>query len=270
MSSRLKTVDAIVFDLDGTLISYPSGPFAADEHRRIRELTILLKDKLGKSGVLAYWQIRSKLKNLKDLGVLRLMRDRTGDILEALSYSEFPDLRVDLKNYQEAFHQTLLDAYLKRVSLYPDVLPCLSALRSDGFRLGLLSNGPSFLCDGALDRFGIRHFFDFVGSTWTLKTFKPNPQIFLYVSRELGVKIEYTLFVGDSLDCDVKGAREVGALSAYIVREHNPLRSREALSPSPDLVLRSLEELPPMVKRVTLRARFRRILRPILRILLPS
>lgn len=264
MSRRIKDVEAIVFDLDGTLISYPIGPFGIDERRRIQELTILLKDRIGKGGVMTYWRVRSKLKDLKDMGVLRLVQRGNTDFLEALSYLESSDLRADVKKYGDVFRQTLLDAYLSRVTLYPDVVACLSALQSDDFRLGLLSNTPAFICEAALDRFELREFFDIVSSTWTLKSFKPDPEIFFYMSQKLDVGPERTLFVGDSLDCDVQGAKNIGAFSAYLIREHNSPGNEEDLSPRPDLVLRDLDELHPIVRKVTLRAQLRRILKPIL------
>jgi len=267
MSDRLKNIDAVVFDLDGTLISYPSGLLATKEHHRIMELVIRLKDRLGKRGISTYWKVRSGLKNLKDVGIFRMARERSSDFLEALSFFESPDRAVDLKRYGDALRRTLLNAYLRRVTLYPDVIPCLSTLSSEGFRLGLLSNSPSFICYGALDRFEIRQFFDQVSSTWSLKSFKPNPQIFLHMTRQLGVKPERTLFVGDSMDCDVQGAKNAGALSAYLIREHNPLRRRYFSQEEPDVILRSLDELPPMVRKITLRARIERILKPVLSIL---
>jgi len=267
MSDRLRNVDAIVFDLDGTLISYPSSLFAAKEHHRIMELAVRLKDRLGKSSISTYWRVQSKLNNLKDVGIFRMMRRHGSDLLEALTYFEASDLRLDLRRYRNALRRTLLNAYLRRVTLYPDVIPCLSALSSEGFRLGLLSNSPSFICDGALDRFKIRQFFNQVSSTWSFESFKPNPQIFIYMTQQLGVKPERTLFVGDSMDCDIKGAKHAGALSAYLIREHNPLRGRHSSSSGPDVVLRSLDELPPMVRKITIKARVERILKPILKIL---
>jgi len=264
MSQRVKYVDAIIFDLDGTLISYPTAPFAADETRRIQELTILLKDRLGKKSMSAYWRVRSKLKNLKDSGVLRLVRKRTPDFLEALGYYEASSLGINVKRYRDAFRRTVLNAYLRRVDLYPDVIPCLTTLQSDGFRLGLLSNGPSFVCDEVLDRFGLRRFFDSIISTWTLRSFKPDSQIFLDMTRQLGVEPGQILVVGDSLECDVQGARNIGALSAYLIREHNLPRNQDALSPPPDIVLRNLNELPPIVRRITLKVRVMGALRRIL------
>lgn len=266
MPHRVRYVDAIIFDLDGTLISYPTTPLAADENRRIQELTVLLKDRLGKKSISAYWRIRSKLKNLKDSGVLRLVRKRTPDFLEALGYYETSRLGINVKRYRDAFRRIVLNAYLRRVYLYPDVIPCLTTLRSHGFRLGLLSNGPSFVCDEALDRFELRRFFDSISSTWTLRSFKPDSQIFLDMTRQLGVGAEQTLVVGDSLDCDVQGARNIGALSAYLIREHNLPRNQDELSPPPDIILRDLNELPPIVRRITLKVRVMSALRRILNI----
>ena len=192
-----------------------------------------------------------------------MIRRPNAEFLETLSYLDSSDLRADLRRYRDTFRRTLLDAYLRRVILYPDVIPCLTTLRSDGFRLGLLSNTPSFICDSVLDRFELRGLFDHVSSTWTLKSFKPDSQIFLHMTEELGVQTEKTLFVGDSLDCDVKGARNVGALSAYLIREHNSPKNEEALTPRPDVILRNLEELHPIVEKVTLRTMLRDLLEPL-------
>ena len=193
-----------------------------------------------------------------------MVRERTPGFLEALNYYETPDLRIDLRKYGDALRRIILRVYLRRVNLYSDVIPCLTLLQAEGFRLGLLSNGPSFICEAALDRFGLRRFFDYSSSTWALKSFKPEAKIFLHMTNQLGVEAERTLIVGDSLDRDIQGAKNIGALSAYLVREHNVPRNQDALHPVPDIILRDLSELPLIVRRVTLWARIKYVLKPIL------
>ncbi len=47
---------------------------------------------------------------------------------------------------------------------------------------------------------------------------KPHPEIFQKALEKLGVAAEETVFVGDTVDADVKGAKDLGMKTVFIER----------------------------------------------------
>ena len=60
--------------------------------------------------------------------------------------------------------------------------------------------------------------FDIIVGADTIKKVKPDPDAFRYALRELKVRPEETLFIGDNIDADYRGAEEVGIKALLIER----------------------------------------------------
>jgi 2-haloalkanoic acid dehalogenase type II len=103
---------------------------------------------------------------------------------------------------------------------YPDAKDSLERLRQMGVRIGLVSNAYEEDIDPILSKAGLeKRLFDVVVGVNTVKKAKPEPDIFRYALAKLDVKPEETLFVGDHVDNDYKGARAVGIRALLIGRE---------------------------------------------------
>lgn len=101
--------------------------------------------------------------------------------------------------------------------LYEDALPVLEELRSQGVKIGLVSNGAR-----DLDQFVRDHALEVdvaLGSRAHGRT-KPHPTIFHAVLQRLGVEPEEAAMIGDSLADDVEGARALG-MRAFLVDREN-------------------------------------------------
>lgn len=94
-------------------------------------------------------------------------------------------------------------------TIYPDVLPVLRELRSDGARLGVVSNWDSRL-PRLLDDLGLASFFDTIGVSHLEGVEKPDPELFRRVLERLGGRADDALHVGDLPDVDLAGARAAG------------------------------------------------------------
>jgi HAD superfamily hydrolase (TIGR01509 family) len=133
--------------------------------------------------------------------------------------------------------------YLKHrfenIELYPDVLPCLDALRP-GFSIGLLSNG-----NGYPERCGLPDRFSFVVFSQDVGVEKPDVEIFLAACKQAGCAPCELMHIGDSLETDVAGANGAGALSVWLNRD----AKRNDSDIVPDHEIRSLTELADIVKR---------------------
>jgi putative hydrolase of the HAD superfamily len=88
----------------------------------------------------------------------------------------------------------------------------LDGLRDRGLRLGLVSNAfdPGWLLHRDLEQMGLAERLDFAVFSSEVGFRKPDPRIFRVALEALGVAPENTLFVGDRLYEDVRGAGELG------------------------------------------------------------
>lgn len=131
--------------------------------------------------------------------------------------------------------------------LYPDTLPCLRALRADGWRLVVGGNQPM-----AFQRLveALELPVDVVTSSGELGAEKPSPEFYRRIAERAGAEPQECVHVGDRLDNDVVAARAAGMTAVHLRRgpwavlQDDPETRGDApqlnaLAPLPDL-LRSL------------------------------
>ena len=120
--------------------------------------------------------------------------------------------------------------------------PVMAQLQAAGFKLGLVSNTlfPGFAVDDVLrhekllERFPVRVYSSDVGYM------KPHRRIFEAAIEQMGVPAEQTVFVGDRVDNDVRGAARMGMKTILMARNGHTPRGRTR----PDHVVRALSEVP--------------------------
>jgi FMN phosphatase YigB (HAD superfamily) len=98
---------------------------------------------------------------------------------------------------------------------YPDALPCLAALRTAGYRLGIAGNQPE-AAEAALAAAGVAA--DFVASSARWGVEKPDPAFFAKVAEAAGAAPAAIAYVGDRLDNDVLPAARAGMLAVFLRR----------------------------------------------------
>jgi HAD superfamily hydrolase (TIGR01549 family) len=101
--------------------------------------------------------------------------------------------------------------------LYVDVQPVLGALKRRGLRLAVVSNWHRGL-DSFCHETNLSHLLDAVISSSDLGIEKPDPRIFDEVVRQLHVKPDQIVHVGDSPDDDFSGAARAGLKAILIDR----------------------------------------------------
>jgi putative hydrolase of the HAD superfamily len=113
-----------------------------------------------------------------------------------------------LGRYLEAEHRAWDPARILAANTHP----LLEALRERGLKLGLVSNAfdPGWLLHRDLEQMGLAQRLDFSVFSSEIGLRKPHPAIFEHALGALGVEPERTLFVGDRLFEDVRGAAELG------------------------------------------------------------
>lgn len=100
---------------------------------------------------------------------------------------------------------------------FEDVIPSLSALRSTGYRLGVLSNLRRDM-DPLCESLGLAPYLDFYVNSMQAGAEKPHAPIFLAALKRMAAAPEEAVHVGDQYCSDVLGARAVGMHSVLIDR----------------------------------------------------
>jgi putative hydrolase of the HAD superfamily len=114
----------------------------------------------------------------------------------------------ELTRFLEAEHAAWDPA--RELAAYTPAL--LESLRGRGLKLGLVSNAfdPGWLLHRDLEQMGLAARLDFAVFSSEVGKRKPHPAIFERALAALGVEAAQTLFVGDRLYEDVRGAGELG------------------------------------------------------------
>jgi putative hydrolase of the HAD superfamily len=120
-------------------------------------------------------------------------------------------------------HATVRAAMLEALAFatFPDALPALRGLRERGLRLVVVSNWDCSLPEW-LDRAGIGELVDGSVSSAVVGEAKPAPAVFEAGLRLAGCDAAEALFVGDSVENDVLGARAAGLRSVLVQRAGDP------------------------------------------------
>jgi putative hydrolase of the HAD superfamily len=229
-------IRAIGFDLDDTLCLYI--PIAVRARRQafaelVQPLLGTDVETIDRAYQQAFWQMMEEIR--REPWRSHYLRSgeptRTETMRRMLAL-----LGVPPDGLAERLSARYLELREGQLQLFEDTLPVLSALREQ-YPLFVITNGPALEQRRELRLLGLEPYFDLVAIEGELGVGKPDPAIFLHVQERLRLPGEQILFVGNSWEHDVQGARRVGWQAAWLNREGAP-------PPEPDTpVLRSLREL---------------------------
>jgi HAD superfamily hydrolase (TIGR01662 family) len=114
------------------------------------------------------------------------------------------------------------------------------------YKLGIVSNFAIPECVvKLLETHGLDKFFDVVVVSGAVNKRKPSPEIFQQALKKLSVDAAETVFVGDTVDADIKGAKDMGMKTIFIERRVQ----EEAEQICPDQTIKNLSELAMALER---------------------
>jgi 2-haloacid dehalogenase len=119
-----------------------------------------------------------------------------------------------------ALRPKLLEAYLS-LDTFADASSALTALKTRGLRLGILSNGSPRMLDAAVAASGIGGLLDAVLSVGTVRAYKPRPEVYALVTKRFGIAAERVAFVSSNR-WDVMGAAAFGFRPVWVNRARLP------------------------------------------------
>ncbi|MGP4042067.1 HAD family hydrolase [Gracilibacillus sp. D59] len=113
-----------------------------------------------------------------------------------------------------------LSLYKRNWSAFEDVIPCLVALKQQGIRLGVISNGDYHQQLEKLVSLGIDHYFEHIITSSEIGVAKPNPSIFQKACMQAKAQVRKSLYVGDRLETDAIGSSNAGMVGVWLNRKN--------------------------------------------------
>jgi putative hydrolase of the HAD superfamily len=115
------------------------------------------------------------------------------------------------------------------------------------YQLGVVSNFAIPECvQKLLEQNGLDNLFDVVIVSAAVNKRKPSPEIFRHALEKLQLAPSEAVFVGDTVDADIMGPKQLGMKTVYI--ERRPQKELENVKP--DQTIRNLNELPAAIKKL--------------------
>ncbi len=201
---------AILFDLDDTLIRAYAQPEAAwtrllhffathlDAHdpAAIERIRAAIMDEAR-----AFWNNRPEAAKWRlDIPAARRLSTRRG--LARVGYRD------------EALADRIADAFteLRRAEyrLYPDAHATIDALRQNGVKLALVTNGAGETQRAKIERFELGHRFDHIQIEGEFGLGKPEPDVYRHALERLGCDACDAWMVGDNYEWEVEAPQQLG------------------------------------------------------------
>jgi HAD superfamily hydrolase (TIGR01662 family) len=153
---------------------------------------------------------------------------------------------------EEKLHQAILAMYdVTQANWYieEDAISTLEVLRTQGVRLGIISNGADDENTQALiDKAKIRPYFEFIISSAAFGKRKPHPGIFQAGLDHFKIPPEQAVMIGDTFDADILGGQAIGMNTIWVTRRVRDTATH--YETQPDAIVKSLSEIPRLLNVV--------------------
>ncbi|MEI8407697.1 MULTISPECIES: HAD family hydrolase [unclassified Kribbella] len=202
---------AVIFDLDNTLFDHTASATAAIR-AWVPELGGTWSDEL----VAQWFVIEDRNFNQWLAGALTHQGQRRGRLRDFLPLIGQPVPALDEE--LDLIFAGFLRQYEANWAAFPDARPALEVARSNGWRIGVLTNGSTTQQNAKLAAIGLADLVDVVCTSELLGVSKPDPQAYLQTCQALGVEPADTVMIGDNLELDVVAARQAGLTAHHLDR----------------------------------------------------
>lgn len=239
-------IAGILFDLGETLLSFGTVDLPA----LFEEGSRLAYDRLQALGhrppPFAQYH-RNKLLAVRWNYLKSRLTGREFDVLKVLDYMH-RGMGIQLPSEETLELAGLWYEPLGRLAVVEKgTLPALHALRERGLKLGLVSNTfiPAAILDRQLAQEGLLEYLPLRVYSCQVGWRKPNRRVFQAALDRGSLVPAETLFVGDSLPFDIRGANRMGMISVLM----DPTGRKKSWWIKPRHAIRRIEEMPRVVEQ---------------------
>lgn len=213
---NIQDYQAIIFDLDGTLI---------DSMWVWKQIDI---------EYLAKKQIEFPTRFQSDLDGMSFTET-------AIYFKERFHLEDSIETIKQDWIDMSYQKYTEEVNLKEGVLHFLESLSSNQVPLGIGTSSNRELAEGVLAHHGILELFSTLRTSCEVEAGKPNPAIFLKVAEDLGVAPEYCLVFEDTL-AGVQAAKNAG-MTVIAVEEPAHAHLHQEIESTADGFIKNFKQL---------------------------
>jgi HAD superfamily hydrolase (TIGR01509 family) len=209
-------IDAVIFDLDGTLVD-------------------------------SMWMWRSiDIEYLARFGIE--MPLNLQECIEGMSFSETAvyfkqrfQLKDSLEQIKSAWNEMAWDKYLNKVPLKEGVIELLKYLKKINIPAGIATSNSRELTELIIKRHGITEYFTSIRTSCEVLKGKPSPDIYLLVAKDLGVQPERCLVFEDIIQ-GIMAGRNAHMRVCAVYDEYSEKYTDEKIKLS-DHYVKSLKDL---------------------------
>ena len=148
---------------------------------------------------------------------------------------------LDFKIADDALSNAMSVQFLEllptRTILFPYALEILQYLTDKKYQLHLITNGFENIQHAKLKNSGLSKYFTVVITSEGSNSLKPNREIFDYAFQKTNAQAGNSIMIGDTLDVDILGARNVGMDQVFV--NHYPIEIQSDAT----YTVRNLKEL---------------------------
>lgn len=180
-------INTVLFDFDGTLVNTNDVIIASWQH--------------------TYMHYLGREESLEKITAC------FGEPLLLTMEREFPE--VDPRESAEVYRNFQKENADELVKIFPGIKELLESLKTDGFRMGVVTSRTRESAQRYMDMFGIGDYFEEMVSCDDTDIHKPNPEPILLCLKKMGITAEEALMVGDS-PFDIKCANNAGVKSVLV------------------------------------------------------
>jgi 2-haloacid dehalogenase len=228
VGGQFKAVKALAFDAYGTLFD-------------VFSVTALCEQLYpGKGNQLAQIWRAKQLQYSLMRSLMGRHRDFWGLTEDGLVWAT-KNLQLDLTADKK---KQLMDAYLS-LAAFPDVKPGLEALKKQGIKLAILSNGEPKMLEAAAKSAGIRDLLDDIISIEEVKIFKVSPRVYNLAPERMKVTNPELGFISAN-SWDINGAASAGLNTFWIQRSAGEVP--EELGFQASAIVKAITDLAPLLR----------------------
>ncbi|MBS1552765.1 MAG: TIGR02253 family HAD-type hydrolase [Bacteroidetes bacterium] len=222
-------IKAIIFDLDNTLVDFMLLKRAAVDAAIYAMIDAGLN--------VSYEKAKEMINSIYDAEGIEYQQVFDRMLKEILGRVDYKVMSAGIVSYRKA-----REAALKP---YPLVLPTLIELMKMGLKLAVVSDAPSKEAWLRLSYINFQHFFDVVITYDETRERKPSPVPFNMALKELDLRADECLMIGDWAERDMVGAKSVGMKTVF-ARYGDTFNT---VNPESDYDINSVSEIVDIVKK---------------------